>query len=117
MGRDVTPERSPHPTPSPEPAPQLGLSSYPVQYLHLTVRDFLEKPDVWAFLLARTNNSDFDSSVCLARGSLLSLKYHATLNPGKWDSKVTSHVKSTVRFAGQAESSTGVAPIQLLEEL
>lgn len=117
IARDVTPERSPHPTPSPEPAPQLGLSSYPVQYLHLTVRDFLEKPDVWAFLLARTNNSDFDSSVCLARGSLLSLKYHATLNPGKWDSKVTSHVKSTVRFAGQAESSTGVAPIQLLEEL
>ncbi|KAK7905356.1 hypothetical protein LTR67_000077 [Exophiala xenobiotica] len=108
---------SPRPAPVPEPSSRLGLNAYPVQYLHLTVRDFLEKPDVWAFLLARTNDSDFDSSVSLARGSLLSLKYHATLNPGRWDSNVTSHVKSTVRFAGQAEMSTGVAQIQLLEEL
>jgi hypothetical protein len=54
---------------TPEPLPFRGRSTCLVQYLHLTVRAFLEKPEIWAFPLDRSNNTGFDSSVSLARAS------------------------------------------------
>jgi len=38
-----------------------------VQYMHLTVKEFLQKPQVWADLLHLTSGTDWDANVSLLR--------------------------------------------------
>jgi hypothetical protein len=41
-----------------------------IQYLHLTVKDYLAKSEIWSFLLEKTSKSDFDANLALARSGI-----------------------------------------------
>ena len=86
------------------------LSGY-VQYLHLTVREYLEKPDVWTRLLELTKSSGFDASVSLFRSKLLMLK---VINSPE---DIRRHAEGIIPIALQAEESTGKAQTALLRAL
>lgn len=45
-----------------------------VQYLHRTVKDYLEQPSVWKTITARTTGTDFDPHLQLLKSCLLQLK-------------------------------------------
>ena len=81
-----------------------------VQYLHLTVKEYLEKPDVWTNLLALTSSSGFNASVSLLRSRLLLLK--------SVDFLVSrTDVEEIVDLFLQAEDSTGKAQTALLDAI
>jgi hypothetical protein len=86
-----------------------------VQYLHITVRDYLEKPDIWGDLLSWTADSDFDASLACLRSLILRIKtsfcYHG------WGFYVWRLLDNAVDFARRAESSTGCAHTSLLNEV
>ena len=84
-----------------------------VQYLHLTVKEFLEKPDVWSALLHRTCGTGFHASVALLRSCILVLKCTRLA----WDDHISSQIEPALRYALVAENSTGQAQIDLLDEL
>jgi hypothetical protein len=45
-----------------------------IQYLHRTVRDYLEQPEIWATIVASNSKIDFDPYICLLQASVLQLK-------------------------------------------
>ncbi len=45
-----------------------------VQYLHRTVKDYLEQPTVWETVTAKTKETTFDPNVLLLKACLLQLK-------------------------------------------
>lgn len=53
---------------------RLKSTSQPVVYLHRTVRDFLEREEVWELMLAYTNRTDFHPESSLLRSSAIMLK-------------------------------------------
>lgn len=63
-----------------------------------------------------TSGTNFDASVSLLRSDILSLKTMASV-PGSWDTVIADRIKRAVRYASQAESSTGHAQEDLLDEL
>lgn len=86
-----------------------------VQYLHLTVREYLEKPDVWAGLLKLTSSSGFNASVSLFRSNLLLLKLTEL---STWKCYIEHNPVFNIRsLALQAENSTGKAQTSLLKAL
>lgn len=86
-----------------------------VQYLHLTVREYLEKPDVWAGLLKLTSSSGFNASVSLLRSNLLLLKVTEVSTLKCYiENRLSQSIGS---LALQAENSTGKAQTALLEAL
>ncbi|KAH6684057.1 hypothetical protein B0J14DRAFT_555059 [Halenospora varia] len=84
-----------------------------VQYLHLTVKEFLEKAEVWSTLLDSTKSTDFDASLSLLRSDVLMLK---SSNPG-WNEPQWKIIDSAMYYALKAENSTGEAQTALLNEL
>ena len=81
-----------------------------VRYLHLTVKEYLEKPDVCTSLLALTNSSGFNASISLLRSKLLILKYvDFFMSP--------RDVEEVIYLVLQAEDSMGVAQTALLEAI
>lgn len=95
-----------------------GLIRFPssyVQYLHLTVREYLEKPDVWATLLKLTSSSGFNASVSLFRSKLLMLKVTEISRSRNYIEE--SPISSIGYLALQVENSTGKAQTALLEAL
>ena len=89
--------------------PEALRSSY-VQYLHLTVREYLERPDVWTNLLELTRSSMFDANVSLLRSMLLMIKSRAFVISDL-------EVKAAMLLALQAEGSTGKAQTALLDAI
>ncbi|KAL2060353.1 hypothetical protein VTL71DRAFT_9748 [Oculimacula yallundae] len=53
--------------------PGRSMARMQVQYLHRTVKDFLESPDIWAWVI-EWGPKDFQPGTSLARSSLLELK-------------------------------------------
>ena len=49
------------------------LSQLAVQYLHRTVKDYLERPDIWNRILLTTGHS-FDPNVSLCRSFIVQIK-------------------------------------------
>ena len=84
-------------------------SSY-VQYLHLTVREYLERPDVWTNLLELTRSSRFDANTSLLRAMLLMIKSRDFVMSNL-------EVKAVMLLALQAEGSTGKAQTALLDAI
>lgn len=87
-----------------------------MRYLHLTVREFLEKPAVWARLLSLTAPDQFDANTRLLRAKLLMLKLAPQELKGN-PTAATALVNSAMIVALKAESSTGRSEIFLLDEL
>ena len=84
-----------------------------VRYLHLTVREYLEKPDVWSNLVKLTSSSRFNASVSLLRAKLLTFKIVRFLG-----SSVTDlDVGDVADLALQAEDSTGKEQTALLDAI
>ena len=89
--------------------PEALRGSY-VQYLHLTVREYLERPDVWTHLLELTRSSGFDANVSLLRSILLTIKSQDFVIP-------VLGAEAMFLLALQAEGSTGKAQTALLDAI
>jgi hypothetical protein len=84
-----------------------------VEYLHRTVKDFLERPEIWDQVTAATAD-DFNPHAALARSYLLDMKWirrHCTFLPPQWDS-----IFWIMEYAMKAESA-GAVQVSLLDEL
>jgi hypothetical protein len=92
-----------------------------ISFLHRTVRDFLELPDIWSKLMKWTEATEFIPSRTLLRSSILYLKWamyepledditYGELTPLFWALKAMRH-------AHFAEIQTGEADPALLHEL
>ncbi|KAI9679714.1 MAG: hypothetical protein M1822_007320 [Bathelium mastoideum] len=79
-----------------------------VQYLHLTVREFLEKPEIWSELLSKTSRTEFDPNLACLRSCILRLKKTPHFEV-RLDTKLS--------FARCAEDSTSQAQVDLVDEL
>jgi len=86
-----------------------------VQYLHLTVKEFLEKPEVWSELLSWAPQRAFDSNVACLSGLILRLKKTFVFHG--WGRHVAGLLDSAMSFARQAEDSTAQAQTALVEEV
>jgi hypothetical protein len=90
------------------------LSQSAVQYLHRTVKDYLERPDVWNRILSTTGHS-FDPNVSLCRSFIVQIKTLAreslTLE-NFWNL-----VLPCMFYAAQAKSSSTRLLTELLDEL
>jgi hypothetical protein len=85
-----------------------------VDYLHRTVKDFLDRPEIWDQFRSATTH-DFDPYASLARAHMLQLKWlqsDAVVNVSapEWDS-----VFWMMRYAAKAESK-GALQAHLIEE-
>ncbi|KAJ4263451.1 hypothetical protein NW762_006270 [Fusarium torreyae] len=91
-----------------------GLCGYKVQYLHRTVKDFVETPEVWDWLLS-FNTSPFNAQLPLARAFLLHLKVkhpESLSEIGFWED-----VLWCVNYAKEAELAGQGVQVELLDEL
>jgi hypothetical protein len=85
-----------------------------VQYLHRTVKDFLSRSDIWAYIVSGTDTT-FNANVTLCGIYLLELKTarvsKATLRP-LWNA-----VRGCIDHACQAEEALAQGQIRLLDEV
>ncbi|KAL8942792.1 MAG: hypothetical protein Q9211_001246 [Gyalolechia sp. 1 TL-2023] len=94
-----------------------------VQYLHLTVKEFLEQPAVWSSLLSLTRPQNFDATTSLLRATLMMLKCRTRFCEGRhyedcsWDKTVRTQIRMATNLALRAEYSTGKSQTSLLLEL
>ena len=93
-----------------------------VRYLHLIVKEFLEKPKVWTELTRKTAGTGFDANVSNLKAIIVELRPDNPQYSEYTSSKILSnHVNSLVQDALShallAENSTGVAQTLLLDEL
>ena len=84
-----------------------------VRYLHLTVKEFLEKPTVWTMLLDCTRRTGFDAITALLRSNVMMLK--SSLR--SWNATTWKLIHEAMRYAARAENSMGVPQVALLDEL
>jgi hypothetical protein len=84
-----------------------------LSYLHRTVRDFLELPQVWSRILSPTRESDFNPWVSLLQSDVFFLKFVLS-HTGK---RPIVFTEGTVYYAYRAELETRQAEVLLLDEL
>jgi hypothetical protein len=89
-----------------------------VDFLHRTVRNFLELPEIWQLRLALPGHA-FDPNECLAKSYLLQLKMIPLLCPAVGDGfKEPFRIATIVlEFARKSRDLTGKANLQLLDAL
>ncbi|KAI9658401.1 MAG: hypothetical protein M1821_002534 [Bathelium mastoideum] len=85
-----------------------------VQYLHLTLKEFLEKPEVWSELLSKTSKTGFDPNLACLRSCILRLKKTPFFNR---QSDIHHLIAGAMSFARHAEDSTSQAQVDLVDEL
>ncbi|RMJ12251.1 hypothetical protein CDV36_008121 [Fusarium kuroshium] len=85
-----------------------------VQYLHRTVKDFIEAPEIWGWIVA-TNKEQFDPCVALAKSHLLHLKSMDTTKP-IYD-EIWDHVVWCISYTKQSELNKGPVQTELMDEL
>lgn len=86
--------------------------------MHLTVKDFLEKPRVWTDLLQLTSEMDWDANISLLRSDVLMLRWSTLDNRFQgWQDLTWKLIEQAMTHALQAENSTGKAQVALLDEL
>ncbi|CZR54072.1 uncharacterized protein PAC_03955 [Phialocephala subalpina] len=83
-----------------------------IQYLHRTTRDYIERPEVWANLVAETKGTAFNPHLSLLRTCVLQLKWTIYLaeNPNVI-------FDLAVSYAQTLEKTTGEGRTALLDEL
>jgi adenylate kinase family enzyme len=85
-----------------------------VSYLHRTVRDFIEREDIWNKLLSATEGTDFDPSLRLAAAYLVGIK---TFDPDDHAPPLWSNVFYVIEYVGTADPHCNSAQMQYLKEL
>ena len=97
-----------------------GPSSDPlyqkVNYLHRTVQDFLQLPEIWELLLADTSDT-FNPDECLVRSYILQLKLVMISTSGDNFEEVSRLVRTALIFGRKAEESGAGFDLRLLDEL
>jgi hypothetical protein len=88
-------------------------------FLHRTVKDFLEQPDIWTSIISVTNGSSFNPYFALMTSIVMRLKIETmSYGPGNNSfSDVWDVISTAFSFAHEAELRTGQAQIPLLVEL
>lgn len=86
-----------------------------VRYLHLSVRDYLEKPDIWGDLMGWTARTEFDANLACACSLLLRVKTTACYYG--WGFYIWSLLDRAIKFTCKAELSTGHAHVDLVDEI
>ena len=81
------------------------------------MKEHLEKPEVWANLLALTQSSGFDAILSLWRSSILLLKSKVPLASTMCHRKLGNEIETCMRLAVRAEQSSGSAQPELLRVL
>ncbi|KAH6890666.1 hypothetical protein B0T10DRAFT_548167 [Thelonectria olida] len=87
-----------------------------VEYLHRTVRDFLDKPEIWNRILGGSP-LPFDPSLSLARACLLRLKDHCPDALSGIEYNMWNVAQRCVAYLADAEATTGSAYTPLRMEL
>lgn len=97
----------------------LKISKRKVLYLHRTVKDFLEQPEIWAGIQSHTTRSSFNPHVALLRSTVMRLKTEIVSHgPGNNSfSNVWDLIEAAVTFAREAEIETSHAQTALLREV
>ena len=86
--------------------------------MHLTVKEFLQKPQVWADLLHLTSGTDWDANVSLLRSDILMLRWSTLDNKLEgWQDSTWRLIDQAMSHALKAENSSGKAQVALLDEL
>jgi NACHT domain len=93
------------------------LANQKLQYLHRTVKDFLETPAVWNWIVT-SGKSTFYPDLFLCRSYLLQLKGFCFTGSSTVDiERVWDIVTWCVEHAARAEQTSGDAQIRILDEL
>jgi hypothetical protein len=87
-----------------------------VQFLHLTFKEFLEKPEVWSMILRCTASTSFNAHISLVRAGILGLNGIKTCSDEQI-SRLKHETKTISKYASLAEDSTGQPQIALLDQL
>jgi len=96
-----------------EEAEELTLAGSTVQYLHRTVKDFLELPSVWQALLGH-GPENFDPNLALLRGYVSQFKH---MNPNNLDRDAFwTAIRRCIEYVGVNEH-TEQSVIDILDEL
>jgi hypothetical protein len=90
------------------------LSRSRVQYMHRTVKDYVEKPDVWATLLDATPDN-FNPHAALCHASLVQLKTQDPMDLNR--EKLWSKIYQVLYYAALAEHTSQNALVHVLDEL
>jgi hypothetical protein len=90
-----------------------------LSYLHRTVRDFLELPEIWSIVLKPTSGKEFVPSVALLQSQVLYIK---RVLPFPTDlmhriSDIQKFATRAIAFARQAETATSKPQVTMLDEL
>jgi len=85
-----------------------------VQYLHRTVRDYLESAKIWGSLVSHTSNSDFHPYRSLFTSLILALKVHRS---GITPVDLSLRVHAAMAYAFKADSDTGQPHVELVDAL
>lgn len=88
-----------------------------VQYLHRTVKDYLEEPTVWQTIVASTHGTDFDADVVLLESCLRQLKASEFDKNHLVSESTWRCIALGFEYARQAELKQNLAYIPLLDEL
>ena len=98
-----------------------GITSE-VRYMHLTVKEFLEKPSIWTRLTNKTAGTDFNVAISLLNAVIVELHpnnpvYTEIHYCNAREDHVLHLAELAMVYALQAENSTGVAQMSLLNQL
>jgi len=91
------------------------LANADVEYLHRTVKDFLEQPDVWQQIVAATD-ANFQPHLALARSYVLQLKWVHFNTPAVVPKETWNAIFWVIEYCALAEASN-VVDVELLGEL
>jgi hypothetical protein len=86
-----------------------------LSYLHRTVRDYLEVPQIWTRIMGLTRGSDFNPHVSLLQSSVLFIKL--ALRPDIDSLGILDFAAIGLKHAYQAELETNRPQVLLLDEL
>ncbi|KAF4633368.1 hypothetical protein G7Y89_g4751 [Cudoniella acicularis] len=101
---------------------ELGTSSggywrQNVIYMHRTVRDFLEGPEMWAKLLRDTSSSGFHPAICLLQSSIMCLKIQLERSSSMPSREVWRLIQLAMIYGRMANAQLGNQLERLLDEL
>ena len=90
--------------------------------MHLTVKEFLEKASIWTRLTNKTAGTDFNVAISLLNAVIVELHpnnpvYTELLRCSSRENHVLHLTELAMVYALQAENSTGVAQMSLLNQL
>jgi len=97
----------------------LKVSKRKILYLHRTVKDFLEQPEIWTKIQSHSSQSLFNPHVSLLRSTVMRLKIEILPHgPGNNSfDNVWEVIEAAVTFAREAEFDTSEAQTALLREV